>query len=215
MRCSLLLAALIGLSAVRCDRGAAVPSGSTAPDGGGAGAVVVDCTDAGPTALSASSGTARRVIGSNGTFADTCDSSGNLVKYRCEVTGPCQMQGPCMQTVTGKVLSQLVDCNKTCSGGACVTRCPASGEALVYSSIGSGGRATLESPSSGRSYACTVAPVPVNPAYDCLATPKVGLMVYVTDGGDAGMYCSVPSVRLTVGSTAVDANCAYDCQVPP
>ena len=153
---------------------------------------------------------------SDGTFEDACDADGNLIKYSCELMGSCQLQGACNQTPTGKVISRTTDCSGTYVGGVCSPPCPSPGEALLCKSIASDGSVTLEEhlDASGLRIV-SWRPAVIRASYDCSAMPQVGLQVIVTDPGDAGPYCTVQSLHLVVGSTAVDPHCAYDCQVPP
>jgi hypothetical protein len=181
-------------------------------DGGGEPSV--DCMGTSALQPPTTAATRRRVHGSNGDFEDRCDAKGMLIKYTCELVGPCEPQGPCTQTATGKVLSQTIDCAGTCASGACLPRCPTAGEPLEYKSLAPDGTATLESTTTQRDYVCQLSSVVVDASYDCRTTPQVGLAVVVTDAGDAGLYCSSTSVRLVLGSTAVDPHCAYECQVP-
>jgi len=175
---------------------------------------MVDCTTTGAPQSQSSAAMSRRLHGTNGDFSDHCDPAGMLIKYTCELTGACQPQAPCVQSATGKVVSQTIDCAGTCMSGACLPRCPTAGESLEYKSVTADGSATLQSQTTGRSYACHPAAIAPNPGYDCLASPQVGHTVVVTDSGDAGLYCTASTVHLVVGSTPVDPTCAYDCQVP-
>jgi hypothetical protein len=218
MRYASLTAIAMGILAAHCGKNGLITPESPSGEGGRSSAgSTVDCTDAGAMAeLQANVQTARSVSGVNGTFADSCDPAGNAVKYTCEVTGPCAHQGPCVQSLTGRVVSQNVDCAGACEAGACRARCPAVGEPMEYKVVGPGGASvTLESSTSGRDYACALGPQIVDPTYDCHATPAASLRVVVTDAGDAGAYCSSSSIHLVVGSTAVDPHCAYDCKVQP
>jgi len=162
------------------------------------------------------------VRGTNGTFVDSCDASGNLVDYLCETKTTCG-PGPnpeCTTSATGKVVSQNVDCSGHCSGGRCDSRCPAIGQAIDFVSVDpSSGDATIHDDGDGRTFACTLAFQAPNLAFDCKTGPQAGTKASIVSLGLHGEYCTGKDfggfgVKFDgVGGPGTEA-CAYECSVP-
>jgi hypothetical protein len=150
--------------------------------------------------------------GTNGVFIDTCQG-GDLVQYGCEETStePNPFDPAIYTYTTGAVTSRNVDCGGRCIDGACPNVCPAVGDELRYLSVEADGRATLESISSGWTYACSL-----NPSGECLATPRPGDIVNVTGTQTPGLYTGdecAEEIGMSVG-VGTEATCWYNPCVP-
>lgn len=165
--------------------------GEAAGQGGTAGAPGA-CTD-GDAAISGQGASVRsKATGTNGSFTDECDSSGNLLEYVCEMA-PCVSTKVAFPTggrgqggasgvtycPTGQVISQTIDCGGHCDDGACFGWCATQGgeEFHVTGVEGS----TLTMTMQSYSYSCIVAFQ--REGYDCLGQELVGRSMIVTSLG--------------------------------
>jgi hypothetical protein len=171
----------------------------------------------------------RSVDGTNGTFTDHCDNTGNLVAYSCEamttcVLAPSGQADPlpqCKTTETGKVVAQTFDCSGHCMAGGCYARCPAVNDLFSYVSIdGATGDATLEDQTDRRRYICKLVFNGAKDGYDCKSGPMPGALAMMVGQGLKSTFCTGGAIG-TIGLDAPDAGtaagsgrCAYDCTVP-
>ncbi len=106
----------------------------------------------------------------NGTFSDECDSSGDLIDYKCESTqqsvGGGSDPGAAIYTVTGMVTSVSIPCGGGCVSGTCVGVCPELGDTMRFVSIDAESNAVLEDLRTGWRYAC-----PFYAPESCRTTP--------------------------------------------
>jgi hypothetical protein len=211
-----------GGSAVAGDGGGLVAVGGSAPSGG-TGGTGADCEKDRPFQNDAelSPDVLKTISGSNGTFTDQCDSSGNLTEYVCEGTQVCtNFPNPSCQPgpETGKVISQNFDCTGHCKDGACPSRCAEAGDLVRFESVGgaSGRAITVANLTDGRRYSCEDPRGPPPDDTTCHATSLVGRDIAVIQSGtlctgafggltlDIKHNCGVPNC----------SDCAYgSCQV--
>jgi hypothetical protein len=198
-----------------------VHDASPAPDG--STSKTVDCTaDAGATMIGGGDpGIADTVRGSNGTFVDACDSTGNLVDYVCETMTVCiSPPNPLCQTyTTGRVVPKALNCSGHCTNGRCDGRCPATGQAFHYVAVNNtSGAATIHNDTDGRTYVCSLIFDSTQDAFDCTKGPAVGSQGTVVSLGLQGSYCTGASFGNIgvneAGQPAGQENCAYSCSIP-
>ncbi len=154
--------------------------------------------------------------GTNGTFTDACDGSGNLTKYSCEAQQTCG-PGPnpgCTQFDTGVVKSWSIDCAGHCGAAACPSRCPAFGDAMTVQAVDASGNVTLQDAVDGRTFACQLSYDQPSDGFDCIAGVHVGLRGTFSSQGFSGTYCTgsnVGSLGLCYpGATTCNGqNCTY------
>jgi hypothetical protein len=183
----------------------------------------IDCTaDASAIMLGPGDpGIADTVRGSNGTFIDTCDSTGNLVDYTCETVSVCG-PGPnpgCQSYMTGRVVPKSINCSGHCASGRCDARCPAEGQAFHYVAVNNTtGAVTIHNDSDGRTYVCTLLFDNAQDSFDCTKSPAVGGQGSVVSLGLQGTYCTGTSFGNIgvneAGQPAGLENCAYGCSIP-
>jgi len=95
--------------------------------------------------------------GTNGSFTDSCDATGNLVTYECAYTVELVGNPPDnAYYATGAVQSGTVDCGGRCKDGVCPNTCPQKDDSIRYLSVASNGDASFEDQTNGWSYACTL-----------------------------------------------------------
>jgi hypothetical protein len=132
--------------------------------------------------------------GTNGPFTDSCDESGNLIEYSCEL-GPCISariaapfagrggipqggNGGVAACPTGQVVPLTIDCDGNCKDGACFGWCAEQGGQFQVTGVeGSSLSMTKESDE----YSCTV--VFQREGYDCTSEALVGRTLVVTSLG--------------------------------
>ncbi len=195
----------------------AVPADASLDTGrlGVAGAPCTDSDDArwdGPNP-----GVRGTTIGSSGTFTDSCNASGNLVEYLCEISDrPCAPDaspapndagGPCLTFyTTGNIITDTIDCEGHCSNGACDPRCPEYGDSLRYDDLG-----VFSNQRDGRRYQCAFA----------IGTPECATATLVgtkTTVRSLTLYSSSCTGR-SFGMIYVDhpttpaLDCAYSCSI--
>jgi hypothetical protein len=199
--------------------------GVTAADGGvdAPAPLALTCVpDAGATASGPSDPAVPDVVsGTNGVFSDACDAQGNLVDYYCETFNVCG-PGPnpsCQMYLTGRVVSQNVDCSGHCSTASCDSRCPAIGQRFHYAAVGASGAATIVNDSDGRTYACSVLYDNPNDSFSCTTGPTVGMAGTITSLGMHGSYCTgkgFGNIGVTIDGVSAPGNetCAYGCDIP-
>jgi hypothetical protein len=175
--------------------------------------------------------------GSNGTFADRCDSNGNLVAYECEMTEPpcdpaasnvpngCDF-GPLVYT--GRVIpnqdSPTVDCEGRCHDGRCDGRCPQQGDQITLIGLDAGGKVLIRNDTDGRTYSCTSDPefnYAVN--FDCAKSPA-GQSGYIAGGAGGDGFCTgknwggvaVIVDGVQTSPARLDETCTYlSCSIVP
>lgn len=166
--------------------------------------------------------TVQSVTGTNGSFSDACDGSGNLTEYLCETKMECG-PGPnpaCYDKQTGKVIPKTYDCNGKCNAGTCDARCPASGQQLTYESVDQEGNPVLKNSADGRRYACQLTWDNPKDAYDCVKAPFVGekgrvaslgLSTHQCTGGEIGnIGVAIEGVQPPTGG---GQHCTYTCSI--
>jgi hypothetical protein len=183
----------------------------------------VDCAaDAGVTVFGPGDpGIADTVHGTNGTFVDACDSTGNLVDYICEtatVCGPGPNPG-CRSYTTGLVVPKNINCSGHCANARCDGRCPAQGQSFHYVAVNNTtGAATIHNDSDGRTYVCTLIFDSTQDSFDCTKGPAVGGLGTIVSLGLQGSYCTGVSFgNIGVNESGQPAgmeNCAYACSIP-
>lgn len=166
--------------------------------------------------------------GSNGSFTNRCDSSGNLVGYRCEAKlPPCSpgqngCDGPLV--LTGRVvpLPSIVDCVGQCRGARCDGRCPQQGDQVTVMGEDASGSVLVHDDSDGRTYACAPDPTDQHGTnFDCVHAPvgKTGLVTgrSVEDGHCTGAAFGGFAVVLDGVPTPAGLNtCGYGtCSIRP
>ncbi|MCG8556090.1 MAG: hypothetical protein MJD61_12510 [Proteobacteria bacterium] len=186
---------------------------------GGDGGVVsnVTCVAGGPRQTHLDPGVRGQVTGTNGTFTDECDPSGNLIGYSCEFRLQCAGGPDCFPyTVeTGVVESRHYDCDGRCVNGACEASCPEQGDILVYLDIDGSGNVTFRNEADNRRYVCTPDSRPVHrsvPPGDC-GNAKAGQRTIVVGLGLRSSFCTGSRVGniataepgVTSGAGPVDA----------
>jgi len=169
----------------------------------------------------------RSLRGTNGTFVDSCDDSGNLVDYECETKQVCDGPWPnptCTSEYTGNVIPQTYDCNGHCHDGACVARCPAPGDVLTYAAVDTfTGSVTFLNRRERLTYPCKLEFDVPDDSYDCKLDPMMGSAVHVVwqwlrtgycTGGDFGTF-GVDAVRASsLDAGATESTCTYSCTLP-
>lgn len=141
---------------------------------------------------------ARALEGTNGTFTDQCDASGDLVSHQCgfearrcergrggrqqKAIAPCYLE-------TGEVVEEIVACDGRCLAGACPQRCPQFGDQLTYLAIDAGG-VVFDSAEDDRHLACTLGFDQKRDTYDCAADPQVGDRFTVEGLGMSTTMCT-------------------------
>jgi hypothetical protein len=162
-----------------------------------------------------------KTSGTNGSFTDECDASGNLVEYACEV-GLCTNAkiavpiggfggfaqggaGGITMCLTGNVSSRTIDCGGHCDEGTCFGWCATQG-GEAFNVTGVDGSA-LTMTMGNYEYTCSVAFQ--REGYDCLDQELVGRSMVVTSLGN----CTGAST--TWGWDDLDSSlieeCAFTC----
>lgn len=196
------------------------------PGDSGGGTNSITCTaDGGTTALPSfpdDPSVRHSVSGTNGTFVDTCDSSGNLVDYSCATLSACG-PGPnpeCTRYETGAVKSTNIDCVGTCVNGQCDGRCPMIGQQVTFTGSVSGGVIPVTNNGDGRRYSCTVAYQNSAYSFNCTSGPHAGLQMTIVSLGLGGDWCtgkqwgSFGASVDGVSPAGVEV-CAYTCDIVP
>jgi hypothetical protein len=157
--------------------------------------------------------------GVNGTFADSCDESGNLVEHFCEL-GPCVAariaptggrggfpqggSGGIESCPTGNVISRTIDCGGKCESGACFGWCAEQGGEFEITAV-SGMNVLMTK--DDREYTCDV--VFEGAGFDCRSPSLVGRTLVVTslgacDGGSTTFGWNDPD-------SALVQECTFTC----
>jgi hypothetical protein len=128
-------------------------------------------------------------VGTNGSFTDACDESGNLVEHSCELA-PCisarvavpfggtSGAGGISACPTGRVVSTTIDCGGHCEDGACFGWCAEQGGQFEVTSVDG---TNLTMTKGDDEYSCAV--VFQREGYDCLGQALVGRTLVVTSLG--------------------------------
>lgn len=158
--------------------------------------------------------------GSNGTFTDRCDGSGNLVDYGCEFKTQCG-PGPnpaCGNYDTGRVTSATRDCAGMCVNGRCDARCPQQGDHVTYRETHPDGSAVIHNDSDGRSYDCRLTDDTRGDNFDCktVAVGETGTEWGVSAPDQSCTGADFGSLTVVVhGVPTINGGytCAYDCSI--
>lgn len=151
------------------------------------------------------------VAGLNGVFVDHCDSAGNLVAYQCEQVSEFVCDDfDCDDSyrATGIVEEVLKDCAGTCKAGACESRCPHTGDVILYSGPIAGGQHAVKNVTQGWSYHCET-------LFDSCTLPAIGAheTIEYMEAGDytcmGGEHTAVGFHRPNLGPNEVD--CVFRC----
>jgi hypothetical protein len=207
---------------------AAFTADSESPTPNAEAGLRVTCGKQQPGAQYATPMMPRSVEGTNGTFMNHCDNTGNLVAYSCEAMTTCVAPSgqadplpQCTTTETGKVVAQPFDCSGHCMAGGCYARCPALNDLFSYVSIDAAtGDATLQDQTDHRRYICKLIFNGAKDGYDCKIGPMPGSVAIMVGQGLKSTLCTGGAIG-TIGLDAPDAGpaagsgrCGYDCVVP-
>jgi len=178
--------------------------------GGAADAgVCSDPDDLGP-------GTRTTATGTNGSFSDACDTSGNLIEYICETIWAENCfpnPDPSCRYQTGMVVPYAINCAGTCTEGTCTGRCPQQGDALTYLAVDpTTATAQLRNDTDGHKYSCNVIWDATTDTYDCTTAPVAGTTTRVYSlGGFSGSLC-VTGTTGNIGTAQTgQQQCTYSC----
>jgi hypothetical protein len=150
--------------------------------------------------------------GDNGTYTDHCDVNGNLVEYRCGSPAVCVGVGdhlPVRSEGTGAVVATEVDCNGSCSEGACRSRCPDFDDVVTYLDI-DGVAASFFDETNEQRYDCLLTDDDHRDGFDCTNDPRAGDAEVVTALSRFGSSCT----GKTFGGFQLSNNCSYRCSTP-
>lgn len=188
-------------------------SGGSASQGGATTGV---CSDSDMN-LSAPYKVAAIAVGTNGSFADACDATGNLTEYSCEtlceggaftsgnpISSAAIMMPPCTPQQTGRVLSTSVNCGGRCDAGRCFQWCPNQGDKVVASSVTG---STVAMRFAGYNLSCKV--VFTQSGYDCLAPSIAGSQLTAVSLGNCTGTTTVFGTDLP--NSAGGQACTYEC----
>jgi hypothetical protein len=160
----------------------------------------------------------RIVAGTNGTFTDTCDGQGNLVKYLCTSRSICGF-GPnpdCDQVETGKADPKTIDCAGLCVGGGCASGCPVSGDELTVTANDADGGVRFTNKRDQRHYACEL--MFQQGGYDCKKAPYAGAAHFIVGLGLRGTYCTgkdFGNIGTGAGADPTKQSCTFRCDIVP
>ncbi len=153
-------------------------------------------------------------VGSNGTFGDSCDPSGNLLAYQCASETVC-MGGPngCdgLLANTGAVIASptRIDCLGTCQQGRCDGRCPQQGDHVTFVQAQGDGGAVIHNDSDGRMYTCTQ---DGSNEANC-ASLRAGQPGTVSALGLQGGYCTGANIGRVDLALPNVGTCGYACSI--
>jgi hypothetical protein len=146
-----------------------------------------------------------QISGSNGTFLDACDASGNLIEAVCETETICEgeINPACADFETGIVTTRTHDCAGTCSEATCRGRCPLQGDTVKYLDVGA--YTLFVNEIDGRQYRCELV---FGDMSTCNASTRVNQSFAITGLGLRGGPCT----GLDFGNIGLES-CTYDCDI--
>lgn len=195
---------------------AGAPSGSGSgpgtggsPNTGGAPAVpdeIAACPGAAPNAVAELTATS----GSNGTFTDHCDSSGNLIAYECGTKSEWQCnEWECYSQPypTDEVLEVKHDCAGTCQSGRCASKCPKTGDTIQYVGLNPDGSHRIDDKTQGFVYRCET-------LFDSCLLPdpgQLGNIDYYEAPGKTCMGTETAALGFNKVKSPSDVPCTFTC----
>jgi hypothetical protein len=118
-------------------------------------------------------------VGTNGTFEDECDDSGDLIEQVCETQLTCNSPGgggfggnadaACAprEQPTGIVGQRTINCFGTCADGACEIPCPKMGDVVTVTAVETNSQYELDPGIEGLRFVCVRQPcVAAEPSVD-------------------------------------------------
>jgi len=150
--------------------------------------------------------------GGNGSYTDHCDANGNLVEYGCDAQVVCSLpfsHVPPDIERTGEVVATAVDCNGSCSEGACRSSCPDVGDIVTYLEVDASAASFLNE-TKGERYDCALIFDNPRDSFDCSNDPRPGDAEVIAGLGLFGSFCTSKNF----GNIGLESGCSYRCGTP-